>query len=266
MADTRRTLAALQALLADNTTGDISAQDARDVLVSDHPTNVVQTGTEAATPSSGQLIGDLYLPSNGVYQKRWSGSAWVPWGPLFPMTAPIDGDFAWVNQGGASVSTTNGGVYLEAPISASKNFRIRVKTAPATPYTITTAFLPAQLGVLAQFTGLCFRQTSDGKLMGFYIISTTTNVTLSVTSLDSPTVGNTNLRQIEWPPRSLVWLRIADDGTNRKYSYSADGQHFVEVYSELRTTFLTADQVGFLVNDETNVYTVGMMLLSWAQG
>lgn len=34
MVDTVRTLAALQALLADNTAGDISAQDARDVLVS----------------------------------------------------------------------------------------------------------------------------------------------------------------------------------------------------------------------------------------
>lgn len=34
MADTVRTLAALQTLLADNTTGDISAQDVRDMLVS----------------------------------------------------------------------------------------------------------------------------------------------------------------------------------------------------------------------------------------
>ena len=33
MADTARTLAALQALLADNTSGDISPQDVRDMLV-----------------------------------------------------------------------------------------------------------------------------------------------------------------------------------------------------------------------------------------
>jgi hypothetical protein len=37
MADTQRTLAALQTLLADNTAGDISAQDLRDFLVTVHP-------------------------------------------------------------------------------------------------------------------------------------------------------------------------------------------------------------------------------------
>src|SRR3990167_4158884 len=41
MADTARTLAALQALLADNTTGDISPQDVRDLLVSLFPQTTV---------------------------------------------------------------------------------------------------------------------------------------------------------------------------------------------------------------------------------
>ena len=57
MPDTRRTLAALQALLADNTTQDISPQDLRDVLISlspmyafmhvssSGPTSVLSTGT-----------------------------------------------------------------------------------------------------------------------------------------------------------------------------------------------------------------------------
>ena len=38
MADTKRTLAALQTILADNTDGDISPQDIRDLLVSVFPT------------------------------------------------------------------------------------------------------------------------------------------------------------------------------------------------------------------------------------
>ncbi len=45
MVDTIRSLTALQALLADNTTGDISPQDVRDLLVSTHPGLFYQPAT-----------------------------------------------------------------------------------------------------------------------------------------------------------------------------------------------------------------------------
>lgn len=50
MADTIRDLSALQTLLADNTAGDISAQDARDVLVTNYPRDAIAYG---AVPTSG---------------------------------------------------------------------------------------------------------------------------------------------------------------------------------------------------------------------
>ena len=52
MADTLRTLSALQALLADNTTGDISAQDLRDMLVSVFPTGRVLLAALTASASA----------------------------------------------------------------------------------------------------------------------------------------------------------------------------------------------------------------------
>lgn len=52
MADTPRTLSALQALLADNTTGDISAQDIRDFLVSVYPTGRVLLASQTASNSA----------------------------------------------------------------------------------------------------------------------------------------------------------------------------------------------------------------------
>lgn len=51
MADTRRTLAALQTLLADNTSGDISAQDIRDFLVSVYGLAFVEGYAAAASAS-----------------------------------------------------------------------------------------------------------------------------------------------------------------------------------------------------------------------
>ncbi len=82
MADTVRTLAALQALLPDNSAGDISAQDARDVLVSTFPpvfnvraygatgdgstddTAAVQAAIDACVAAGG---GTVYFPA-GVYK------------------------------------------------------------------------------------------------------------------------------------------------------------------------------------------------------
>jgi hypothetical protein len=218
-------------------------------------------GSEPGSPSSG----DVVLYTNSFYASRYSGSAWVPWGPIYPMTPPVDGDFAWINQGGASVSTTNGGIFLSGPAGATKNYRIRKKAAPSTPYTITAALLPLVIGQNFQTTGICFRQSSDGKLVAlsqFY----DGGFKLYVTTLNDPTSGNSHILQLPFDVGGILWLRIADNGTNRLYSYSRDGQNFTQVYSEGRTTFLTADEVGFFVNDETNVYAVGMTLLSWKQG
>lgn len=65
MADTVRTLAALQALLADNTSGDISAQDLRDFLVSAyHVVQVVTVQSGAVATGSTVLPIDDTIPQN----------------------------------------------------------------------------------------------------------------------------------------------------------------------------------------------------------
>ena len=51
MPDTERSLAALQALLADQSTGAISPQDVRDLLVSAHPGPFLTLTNNSATPS-----------------------------------------------------------------------------------------------------------------------------------------------------------------------------------------------------------------------
>ena len=64
MADTARTLAALQTLLADNATGDISAQDLRDMLVSlqnDHGEMSVTSAIETSIASA-----DTFYPVLGT--------------------------------------------------------------------------------------------------------------------------------------------------------------------------------------------------------
>lgn len=272
MPDTRRSLSALQTLYADNTAGDISAQDGRDELISSHPEKTSQSDTQANEPSSGQLTGDMFLPNNGCHIERYSGSAWQPWGPIFPFTKPVDGDFAWINQGSATVSTTNGGITLNSPSNGSAhNLRIRKKAAPSTPYTITAAFLCSWNttgSALFHYSGLCFRQSSDGKVhsLNFHAVTGTagawynqSNKWASSSSFSASYVDRVG----PLIPGGVIWMRIADNGTNRICSVSANGQNWITVDTIGRTDFLTADEVGFFVNPyntETNLH-----LLHWAQ-
>jgi hypothetical protein len=180
-------------------------------------------------------------------------------GPIFPFTPPVDGDFAWVNQGGASVATDGVGIYLLGPAASGINLRIRKKSAPGTPYTITAGFVLNGPGTAC---GLCWRQSSDGKLILFeyfanaLIIAKYTNeTTFSANYLNN---SASNL------VGTCLWFRMTDNGINRICSVSMDGFHFIQVHSVGRTDFLTADEIGFWVNATTS-FNVGMTLLSWQE-
>ena len=197
--------------------------------------------------------------------------AFAHWGPLFPMAMPINGDFAWVNQGGASVDVTNGGIYLLGPAAgAGYNLRIRKKAAPATPYTITAAFLVNQMRTQSVGWGLLFRQSADGKLATlFFQVSTTPTVTIYSSKFDDPnTLGGApyatigNLVNFHAP---LSFWRIADDGVNRILSWSGDGVHFHTLHSIARNDYLTADEVGFFVDAQHATHDIGLQLLSWEE-
>lgn len=234
-------------------------------------TTGITTAAEASVQAAAKA-GRLFFPNNGYWMKRDSGSAWVPWGPIFPLADPALQTFAWINQGGATVTTTNGGVALYAPNQgAADNIRIRKKSAPSTPYTVTIAFLHnALFWKNYPAVGLVFRQSSDGKLVTFQFGQTTvgpgiavnkwTNATtFSAQYTASPTVS---------PVGGITWLRIADDGANRVCSLSVDGQNWLQIHTIGRTDFLTADEVGFFANannQATPNYDLTMTLLSWKE-
>lgn len=225
----------------------------------------ISTGAEAAIPAFG-TAGNLYLPNDGYWLQRDSGAAWVPWGPIYPMTPPIDGDFAWVNQGGASVVTANGGIFLRAPAVASANYRIKKKAAPATPYTVTAAITPMSVALNYQQAGILFRQSSDGKFVTFGLEYATAGVVLAVYKYTGVTAFSASYTSRGFlQGQQPIWLRITDDGTNRICSWSMDGQNFIQFHSVGRTDFITADEVGFYCNDSTNTYDAGNLLLSWKE-
>jgi len=231
--------------------------------------DIVLTDAYGSIPAAG-IAGRLFLPTDSHYIFRDNGASWVPFLNGKQVTLPVDGDYSWDNQGGASVSASSGAIALTVPAVAGDNLRVRYKTAPSVPYVITAAFLvDTRLIDFCQF-GLCFRQNSTGELATMSITSVSaagdgfgyanykyTNSTSFSTAYVSA-ARNTRLFQV-----TPMWLRIEDDNTDRKSYISVDGLTFREVHSVGRTDFLTADQVGFFGNSENTTAGMTVNLLSW---
>lgn len=234
--------------------------------------NITSTGAVGSEPGS-PASGDLYLPNNGVNIERYSGAAWIPWGPIFPVTPPIDANYAWINQGGASVVANAGSVFLLAPAGSGINWRIRKKAAPATPYTITGMFLITGLFPDFHQMGLLFRNASSGKLALFTLqgndggVLTGSKCSLNSLTYASPTSFNALYKASNFWPGKVVFMRIADNGVNRICSLSPDGQNWIVFHTIVRTDYFTADEVGFAVNSEQSGATddASMTLISWKE-
>lgn len=221
------------------------------------------TGAHGAEPAAER--NDLYLVNDGAWLERYSGARWMPYGGFLPFTAPVPGDFAWINQGTATLDTTYGGMYLYAPF-AGQNTRMLKQSAPATPYTITAAIRPSVGG--NNYSGVCWRQSSDGKEILFYIGRSLSIYRLYLTKFTNPTTYNSDYTNAYLNiDAALIYLRLEDDGTNRKCHWSLDGQHFHQFYSVGRTDFLTADEVGFFADcNQAAGGDAATHLLSWEVG
>jgi hypothetical protein len=201
-------------------------------------------GSEPGSPGTGDL--DLY--SNGFAIARYDGAAWQPWGPLYKFTKPVDGDFSWTNQGGASVDTTNGGIYLLVPAAAGQNLRIRKKSISANTR-VELGFSPNIMGTTPQ-AGLLLRESGTGKLSTLAVAAGLGQ--FAIQHWASPTSAPTNdLVSINWTPNfAMLWFAAALSGSNILYYTSTDGQHWILVLTIAKTTqFTTApDEWGFFIN------------------
>lgn len=230
--------------------------------------DISQTGSFASAAS--EKAGNLYWPNNSFYALRDSGSAMAPWGPIFPMTQPVDGNFAWVNQGGASVATTNGGVFLSAPATAGNSLRIRKKTAPATPWTATAHFIPLMHYSTNPFCGICVRESSTGKVITFTIGELSGGqFTISLINWTNETTFSSYTFQ-QQPNVNLgpdFCYLVNDNGTNLIWSFSNDGINPIVLSSLSRTAFMAGgpDEVGFFCNAGNASNNAGLTLLSWKE-
>jgi len=223
-------------------------------------------GSRQAAAKSGRI----FLPNDGFYVQRDSGSAWASWGPLYPFTAPVSGDFSSVNFTGSTLTTTYGGMHIQSPSNSSaQSLRLYAKTLPSAPYTLTVAVAPvlhylqfSQCCVGLRDTGtddsVLFMFKSDGSAFVFTWEKWTSNTSGATGSYISTASAN-------FLPNQCAWIRIQDDNANRLLSWSMTGREgsFVEIHSVGRTDHLTPNQFCFGTNPFSQI--TGITLLSYKE-
>lgn len=222
----------------------------------------------ASTANASRIV----FLTDGYHALRSAGSAYAYFGPVHPLAQPPSG-FAWVNQGGATL-TDVGALILTAPTGGGGH-RMRCKSAPAIPYTLTVAFDYKVSAANNSSVGFLFRESSTGKLAGWIVQRITGNIELLSAKWDSATVFNSTyvaesaagvLMQLG-VSQHPVFLRLADDNTNRIISMSKNGHDFQQFHSVGRLDFLTggADELCFTSSTAATGETTVNTLYSWKQ-
>lgn len=183
-----------------------------------------------------------------------------------PIVYPINSNFSWVNQGSAAISTLGNGLLLDCGNSSSTDIRMRVKSLPTPPYTIEFCFTPFINAANSSQCGIVLRTSSSGLLQTSSITSSSGSPVSSIDSWNSATSYNTTAANTGFYVLSqTIYIQIVDNNTNRIWSYSADGEYWLQLLSVSRTSFLTPDQVGFFVNSNGSGLIPKLILKSYRE-
>lgn len=235
-----------------------------------------QVGSRASLPApDSNFEGRFYFQDNpGIYIKRDNGDTWDSYGLFFELFEPDNTGFSWVNQQTATVTTAQGGVVLSspAPALAGENLNVRLKTAPATPYTIKAGFLTTLYPVNQTSAGILFRESGTNKIVFFRLMfdntsTTKTDLVLSVDKYTNTTTffGNYKVASANILKSSLTWFSMTDDGVNLSWAYSNDNINYIPFFQSPRNNFLTVgpDQIGYAINSNNTGGNAVFTLLSW---
>jgi len=182
---------------------------------------------------------------------------------------PVNADFAWVNQGTATITDNTETLTLRAigRDAAADDIKLRKMATPSAPWTLTAKLLAPPLVKSVVNWGLCFRESSSGKLATLtWQLNTDPQIrSLKFTSPTAFSAAYTADTRFDAPPK---WFRLQDDNSNRIVSVSETGKEsdWLVIHSVGRTDFLTADEVGFYaeaINAATPNLDVIVTLASW---
>ncbi len=226
----------------------------------------ISSGAYVSLPAAG-TAGRIYLPTDSPHSLlRDDGANWEHFlAGVGKATLPVSGDFAWVNQGGATVTAERGIVRLYGPGGAAINLRIRKKSHSASKkYSVVVGGNIYDDNQAAYHVG--FRNSANSRVMSVGIRN---SAALGVFKYNNETSYNSEpFGQLCRPyfPGGFLCLQVEDDDTNVYFRYSPDGGiSWFTLYSEDRTTFITPDEVCYWVNCNNAAQRAYLVIYSWKE-
>jgi hypothetical protein len=240
------------------------------VLVCAIAAQISNVSTFAQLPA-GNLGGRLLLFTDSMFLLRDNGKSatYQAFGPVYPFTVPPASGWTWVNQGGATITQTNGTLFMTAPATGTDNLRLYLLSLPSTPFTRSIPlFAIFHRNSSPSAGGLAFYESGTGKVVTLELVSSGsyTPYGFEVDTWNSPTSYNSTLASA-----SIVtiggpqWLRVSDDGANLAAYLSSDGINWRSVWSAAITSVFTTapDHVGIVMGIYNSGYTDFMTVPSW---
>ncbi len=210
--------------------------------------------------------GRVFWATDSPYQFRDNGSTWDAFLPQFgQVTLPPTAGWTDVNLGSATYTADSGWLGLKTEGVGSSQVRIKVRTIPATPYTVT-ACLVITSNTGSSSAGLFLRESGTGRIVTLSIGGTGTLNSAKYTNETTFSATYSSNSGVVTPQGSKPCFRRADNGTTRTLSFSNDREQWVELPTQGHTDFLTADQIGWGMvtgSGSSNGEWIAASLLSW---
>jgi hypothetical protein len=220
----------------------------------------VSTGTYASMTAASTL-GRAYFPDNAPYMFFDNSSYMLGIGPLYPVKVPDNTLFSWSNQHLATVTVSNGMIYLEDPeVNNSSGYKIRYKNMPTPPFKVNVGLFNLRYGENYSCVTVGFFESSSSKgvqiqwssVGGFDIVRLDTGA--SVLTINAG--------------RSAPFVRhvqLQHDGTNIYINYSNDGLWFKNMWSAASGTYMNTgpDKLFISAWAALSAHKAGITVWNW---
>jgi len=234
------------------------------------------SGTFATAPAAG-TAGAVYFTTNSSYILRDNGATLDAFYNGSIVTPPANQSLTLINQGSATMNTTNGYGYINDVGTGGYNMRAVVMTLPATPYNCILGFrfTAGPDATINDFIwdGIVLRESATSKLQifgqgyrtsgsnasncpaGTPLGSCENGAFISISDFTNATTYSVDLltqTQYNWSYGD-IWLRVTDDGTTRKY-FVGPGKDAIDfqIASEAHAGFFTTAPNQFGYGFQTN--------------
>lgn len=173
-----------------------------------------------------------------------------------------------VNIGSATLTNSSGRIVLRTPGTGSgTQLRMWFKARPTAPYTVIVRLKLFSLMKNYHGVGIALRDSGGGKILATGLSAGY----LMVNNFTSATLFSATVTAQEYTALRDIWVKLVDDNTDHKVSYSTNGIDWMDGYAQQgRTVWLPSagDQIGIWVTGENNdgVIREGAgAIYSWAE-